>query len=97
MFRVLFKKNFVKFEKNKNVIHWPTASGGTQDLGHSFPNTDLPAGDICCSKIGCTSHIVGPQGLREGGGWVMVFTAEYYFLFVPISRIIFTVIFFFNE
>ena len=27
----------------------------------------------------------------------MVFTAEYYFLFVPISRIIFTVIFFFNE
>ena len=27
----------------------------------------------------------------------MVFMAEYYFLFVPISRIIFTVIFFFNE
>ena len=45
MFRVLFKKNFVKFEKNKNVIHWPTASGGTQDLGHSFPNMDLPAGE----------------------------------------------------
>ena len=53
-----FGKNFVKLieKKNKNVIHqpWSVRIGkncalclecGTQDLGHSFSNTDLPAGE----------------------------------------------------
>ena len=41
-----FAKNLVKFKgKNKNVIHQPSASGGTQDPGLSFPNTDLPVGE----------------------------------------------------
>ena len=43
---VFGRLNLVKFKgKNKHVIHQPSASGGTQDPGHSFPNTDLPVGE----------------------------------------------------
>ena len=47
-----------------------------------------------CSKIDCTSHIGGSQGVGEGGAGVMVFTDEGYFLFLPGSRVIFAVILF---